>query len=89
MSKFEARELEVWRSVSGKHPNILELLGAVKNDDHVIMFMEFMDGKFSSKQISFISLTSSWAEVRVCGRGGEGGKLALYCEAFKRYCRVR
>lgn len=45
MDKFEKRELEIWGLLSGGHPNILELYGAVKSHSKVTIFMEFMNGK--------------------------------------------
>ncbi|XP_078376186.1 uncharacterized protein LOC144659591 isoform X2 [Oculina patagonica] len=42
--KFESDEIEIWGSLSGQHPNILELYGAVKYCQTVIIFMEYMSG---------------------------------------------
>lgn len=38
-------EIKIWGSLSGQHPNILELYGAVKYSWTVIIFMEYMSGK--------------------------------------------
>ena len=38
-------EVEMWGNLSGRHPNILELFGAVKCDDKVTIFMEYMEGE--------------------------------------------
>ena len=43
-SKFEHQELDIWQLLSGHHPNIVELYGAVQTKEHVIIFMEFMEG---------------------------------------------
>ena len=33
--------------MNGKHPNILDLYGAVKREQRVLIFMEYMDGKYT------------------------------------------
>ena len=45
-SKFESNEIEIWGGLSGRHPNILELYGAMKfrQSGTVIIFMEYMSG---------------------------------------------
>ena len=37
-------EIDVWGSISGQHPNILELYGAIKHKEAVVIFMEYMEG---------------------------------------------
>lgn len=37
-------ELDTWGSISGQHPNILKLYGAVKHEETVVIFMEYMRG---------------------------------------------
>jgi serine/threonine protein kinase len=32
--------------MNGKHPNILDLYGAIKREQRVLIFMEYMDGKY-------------------------------------------
>lgn len=44
MGKFQQVEIDTWGSISGKHPNILELYGAMKYKDTVVIFMEYMEG---------------------------------------------
>ena len=44
MGKFQLVEIDTWGSISGQHPNILELYGAVKHKDTVVIFMEYMEG---------------------------------------------
>lgn len=46
MEKFESAEIEIWGSLSEQHPNILELYGAVKYKQTVIIFMEYMKGSY-------------------------------------------
>jgi len=41
---FEVAEIEVWGNLSGRHPSILELYGAVKSQGKVTIFMEYMEG---------------------------------------------
>lgn len=45
MAQFDNMEIEIWGTLSGQHPNILELYGAVKYRQTVIIFMEYMRGK--------------------------------------------
>ena len=42
---FEMTELEIWGNLSGRHPNILDLYGAVKSHGKVTIFMEYMEGR--------------------------------------------
>ena len=42
---FEMAELEIWGNLSGRHPNILDLYGAVKSHGKVTIFMEYMEGR--------------------------------------------
>lgn len=46
IGKFESNEIEIWGGLSGRHPNILELYGAMKyrQSGTVIIFMEYMSG---------------------------------------------
>ncbi|KAJ7391780.1 hypothetical protein OS493_016067 [Desmophyllum pertusum] len=44
VGKFQKAEIEIWGSISGQHPNILELYGAIKYRHAVIIFMEYMNG---------------------------------------------
>lgn len=38
-------ELEIWGELSGRHPNTLELHGAVRSKGKVTIFMEYMEGE--------------------------------------------
>ena len=42
---FHADEVEIWKTLNDKqHPNILRLFGAVKRQERVLIFMEYMHG---------------------------------------------
>ncbi|XP_028405064.1 uncharacterized protein LOC114527571 [Dendronephthya gigantea] len=44
VSKFHEEEIKIWQKLSGKHPNILELYGAVQRRQRILIFMEYMNG---------------------------------------------
>ena len=48
-SNFREDERKIWQKMNGrKHPNILELYGAVKRKERVLIFMEYMNGKYNT-----------------------------------------
>ena len=51
-NSFELNEVRVWGHLSGRHPGILQLYGALRCDGKVTIFMEYMEGKkiFSVKE---------------------------------------
>lgn len=49
-------ELEIWGELSGRHPNILELHGAVRSKGKVTIFMEYMEGEKISLHVLSVVL---------------------------------
>ena len=52
--------MQVWGHLSGRHPGILELYGAVKYEGKFTIFMEHMEGKkiLSAKENFPLKLSS-------------------------------
>ena len=43
-SNFQDDEIEIWQKINGKHGNILNLYGAIRRKEKVLIFMEYMEG---------------------------------------------
>ena len=43
-SNFEDDEIQIWQKINGKHGNILNLYGAIRRKEKVLIFMEYMEG---------------------------------------------
>ncbi|RMX45000.1 hypothetical protein pdam_00021506, partial [Pocillopora damicornis] len=69
IGKFESNEIEIWGGLSGRHPNILELYGAMKyrQSGTVIIFMEYMSGGSVEEYAGQMEHNEIWA-IHVLGK---------------------
>ncbi|PFX15026.1 Mitogen-activated protein kinase kinase kinase 14 [Stylophora pistillata] len=63
INKFESNEIQIWGGLSGRHPNILELYGAIKcrRSGTVIIFMEYMSGGSVEEYAGEMNCNEIWA----------------------------